>query len=302
MQEGHMNISRKFASIAFAVVLGMTFMWGNSSAANAAPSSQPQFQPYQIKLTENESLFFNSTSSSKTANQIAPQTVTVLNEVFGFKQIQTWQGLRWIEPLNYTELMDTTYKLLVQVPVTDKPSGKEIANIAPQIIHVHEKTYHALNYEMHSYSIDTWLGPKWITPGRYNIEPVVAATPDQTTIHIIQNTPTMNFPDGQYTVTSPQTVMSFERWKNWYHIHTKNGDVWLTPSQFEGFFGDIEPVSMKVTVPASTQLYSQPLLNWPIPNTKLTAQNVSVKGKWGTWYQITTWLGDMWIDGSHLNG
>jgi hypothetical protein len=97
---------------------------------------------------------------------------------------------------------------------------------------------------------------------------------------------------------APQTVQSFEKIDNWYHIKSSwVGDAWVKvddskPTSWSGM--PVIQMDSVVNLTKETELYPIPVSGYSMG--KLAPQQVKAFEKLGdTWYHIHTWLGDAWI-------
>ncbi|PDO09637.1 MAG: hypothetical protein BLM47_11375 [Candidatus Reconcilbacillus cellulovorans] len=289
--------------IAFCAVVGSIALWPGRDLSAEVRFLDAPFEPYVIRTLDVQDLYAADREDSRTSAKIAPQRVTVLDvSSNGFMKIQTWLGERWIKPERYVEWVDEDYRLLREVSVHGE-DGAMVGMIAPQTVHVYEKT---MPGPFHEYLIDTWLGRKWIQPGRASMQWTGRAVREERTIHVIGDVTLYEYPEqqiiGGYPVLHGKsywtTLQSFERWRDWYHVHTPEGDYWIRPGI--AFFGEFQAVNKRVTVTATKDLYFWPLAEGRTGFARLAPQTVTVRGQIENWYFIETWMGMMWIDRSNV--
>ena len=286
-----------------------------------------RLNPYQIRTLDPVPLYALERAAASTGAEISPQVLTVLAEgelvlvddfnhgqapLFGhWLMVDTWLGPQWIFPLEtrYNELREDEYELLLEAGLYDD-AGHSLGVVAPQNVHVREKTIGPYYFTSGWYLIDTWLGPKWIN-GRGIMKPKLNTVKEILPLYLPGSGVLYESPENNqraFEVTNdPQQVISTEHWRNWYHIKTADGkEGWIANGEGgwnkgQGvLFGEFKPVSGAIKLNAVKPLYRQPLAG-AAPVAELGPQTVTVKGQIGHWYQLDTWLGTLWMDDAHTN-
>ncbi|RAU97625.1 hypothetical protein [Paenibacillus sp. YN15] len=281
-----------------------------------------RFNPYQIRTLDPLPLYTAEKDAASSGMEISPQVLTVLAEgelitvddfnnmkapLYGqWLQVDTWLGPKWIFPLQtrYNELRDDDYELLRDGYIYDE-AGNELGIVAPQTVHVREKTIGLYYAGSHRYLIDTWLGPQWIN-GRDIMKPAPETVKETIPLYLPGAGVLYLWPENNqrtfHVTMTPQQVVSDEHWRNWYHIKTADGaEGWIANgdggwNNGQGvLFGEYQPVSTAVMLNAVKPLYQRPFAG-ATPVAELSPQTVTVKGQIGHWYLLDTWVGTVWMD------
>lgn len=281
-----------------------------------------RLNPYQIRTLDPVSLYAAEGDAASTGVELSPQVLTVLAEgalilvddfnnqqapLYGhWLMVDTWLGPQWIFPLEtrYNELRDDEYELLVELDLYDA-AGNFLGGIAPQTIHVREKTIGLYYATSGRYLIDTWLGPQWVK-GRDIMKPKLNTVKESLPLYLPGHGVLYTWPENNQrafeVINESQQVMSDEHWNNWYHIQTADGrEGWISNGGGgwnkgqSVLFGEFKPVPGAVKLNAVKPLYQLPLTG-AAPVAELGPQTVTVQGQIGHWYQLDTWLGTLWMD------
>jgi hypothetical protein len=193
------------------------------------------WHPPQLILTKTTAIYDDS--NQKIA-ELTPQTVTVTGAYLpkGY-EIETWLGKKWIYTTDFTKAIphDPNFGTK-QLQLNEKlslydgpvPKFKTVFSVSPQVVQ-------AVDYWDGFYKINTWLGDKWIEVPNINgvLQGATELKNDQINqkITLTVNTALYQGASKDKNVLgtlAPQTVESFEKTGNWYHIHTTwVGDAWI---------------------------------------------------------------------------
>lgn len=152
--------------------------------------------------------------------------------------------------------------------------------------------------------------PVWITASRDSFymlydDAVEMPVPKKESIDknltIVENTGLYWQPDLEAATTyqlGPQIIRAYEKWGNWYHIHTFQGDLWIPDCLV--LTGKPVPYKKKIKLVQMVPLYNQPVPDQRA-ETALAPQTVQVEEKYEDWYKVRTDFGSLWIHPSKVN-
>lgn len=108
-----------------------------------------------------------------------------------------------------------------------------------------------------------------------------------------------NHPDGGFTgaMISSQTVQSFEKKGDWFHIRTWLGDNWISGKEVA--VGNVENLDSKVELIDTASFYQYPL-DGSSAIAQLSPQSLYAVQKLNNWYKVKTWMGEYWIDKKYI--
>ncbi|MCM3443779.1 M14 family zinc carboxypeptidase [Metabacillus halosaccharovorans] len=248
-----------------------------------------------ITLTQKTTLY-NSPMGSKTHNSLGAQQVKATTKINDWYKIKTWLGDKWINPQNAiigtVEKINTDIQLIEKVNLFDLPFAKYKKSTA-----LNPQKVHAVAKWNDWYQINTWLGPKWITP-KYVINGTINTINEE--INLIEKVTLYNQPFTDFktsAVLNAQKVHVVAEWNNWYKVNTWLGYKWIKPKYI--IDGNIEKFNTKITLVDQITLYNQPFEDFKT-KASINPQTISAIAKWNDWYQINTWLGPKWIKPKNL--
>ena len=197
---------------------------------------------------------------SEVRGQHGPQPVRVLQmQEDGWAQISTWNGNWWVYLSANRRYVPNT--VILYDAIDGNPSGR----IDPQVVRVLAQAGYWLE-------IETWRGPMWIRllpAGQHHIswQFVTYLEP--------------SFLAPQQEILDPQTVTVLLRQDNgWARIETDAGERWVYLNSHQRF------------ISRETTLFDR------IGGTavmRIGPQVVRILQQDGNWFQISTWLGPMWM-------
>lgn len=137
------------------------------------------------------------------------------------------------------KITDTPVILLQNVSLYKNPTVKEPTPyaLAPQKVTAFEKSGDW-------YRIKTWFGSAWMKPAQKIVGTIPAVSqklviPEKTTLYSLPLQSSTSL-----VASSAFVADAFEKWGNWYHIHSLNGDKWIT-----GTFASPAPVTQELVLP-----------------------------------------------------
>lgn len=131
------------------------------------------------------------------------------------------------------------------------------------------------------YEIKTWLGYRWIKPSEYEelINQKITVF-SNTTLYSDKNKTT------SYGSITPQTVTAVKKSGNWFEVNTYLGPKWIKPSSYT--IGNFN-----LALNNQETLYATK--NGSSTGARVSPQTVNVISRSNDWFQINSYLGDMWI-------
>ncbi|MEV3381049.1 hypothetical protein ABNF46_08455 [Paenibacillus larvae] len=232
--------------------------------------------PVKLPLSKDTSLHEKPDSSSTYMGTVsAPQNVSILSKEGDWYLIETWRGPLWVLP-NHDFSLPATITLTKVTSLHNEPDEKSayLGALSPQTVSVLAK-------KGDWYQITTWKGPLWIVPNRD------FSVPEK--LLLFMNTSLHEKPDSSSTymgtVSAPQNVTVLDKKGDWYLIQTWRGPLWILPNHDTS-------LPSTITLTKVTSLHSEPN---GVYSGSVSPQTVTVLGKQGDWYQISTWKGPLWI-------
>ncbi|MCY9511524.1 SpoIID/LytB domain-containing protein [Paenibacillus larvae] len=232
--------------------------------------------PAKLPLSKDTSLHEKPDSSSTYMGTVsAPQNVSILSKEGDWYLIETWRGPLWVLP-NHDFSLPATITLTKVTSLHNEPDEKSayLGALSPQTVSVLAK-------KGDWYQITTWKGPLWIVPNRD------FSVPEK--LLLFMNTSLHEKPDSSSTymgtVSAPQNVTVLDKKGDWYLIQTWRGPLWILPNHDTS-------LPSTITLTKVTSLHSEPN---GVYSGSVSPQTVTVLGKQGDWYQISTWKGPLWI-------
>lgn len=232
--------------------------------------------PVKLPLSKDTSLHEKPDSSSTYMGTVsAPQNVSILSKEGDWYLIETWRGPLWVLP-NHDFSLPATITLTKVTSLHNEPDEKSayLGALSPQTVSVLAK-------KGDWYQITTWKGPLWIVPNRD------FSVPEK--LLLFMNTSLHEKPDSSSTymgtVSAPQNVTILDKKGDWYLIQTWRGPLWILPNHDTS-------LPSTITLTKVTSLHSEPN---GVYSGSVSPQTVTVLGKQGDWYQISTWKGPLWI-------
>lgn len=232
--------------------------------------------PAKLPLSKDTSLHEKPDSSSTYMGTVsAPQNVSILSKEGDWYLIETWRGPLWVLP-NHDFSLPATITLTKVTSLHNEPDEKSayLGALSPQTVSVLDK-------KGDWYQITTWKGPLWIVPNRD------FSVPEK--LLLFMNTSLHEKPDSSSTymgtVSAPQNVTVLDKKGDWYLIQTWRGPLWILPNHDTS-------LPSTITLTKVTSLHSEPN---GVYSGSVSPQTVTVLGKQGDWYQISTWKGPLWI-------
>jgi len=232
--------------------------------------------PAKLPLSKDTSLHEKPDSSSTYMGTVsAPQNVSILSKEGDWYLIETWRGPLWVLP-NHDFSLPATITLTKVTSLHNEPDEKSayLGALSPQTVSVLAK-------KGDWYQITTWKGPLWIVPNRDFSVPEKLLLSMNTSLH--------EKPDSSSTymgtVSAPQNVTVLDKKGDWYLIQTWRGPLWILPNHDTS-------LPSTITLTKVTSLHSEPN---GVYSGSVSPQTVTVLGKQGDWYQISTWKGPLWI-------
>ncbi|AQZ45676.1 SH3 domain-containing protein [Paenibacillus larvae] len=232
--------------------------------------------PAKLPLSKDTSLHEKPDSSSTYMGTVsAPQNVSILSKEGDWYLIETWRGPLWVLP-NHDFSLPATITLTKVTSLHNEPDEKSayLGALSPQTVSVLAK-------KGDWYQITTWKGPLWIVPNRD------FSVPEK--LLLFMNTSLHEKPDSSSTymgtVSAPQNVTVLDKKGDWYLIQTWRGPLWILPNHDTS-------LPSTITLTKVTSLHSEPNR---VYSGSVSPQTVTVLGKQGDWYQISTWKGPLWI-------
>ncbi|MEV2908694.1 SpoIID/LytB domain-containing protein [Paenibacillus larvae] len=232
--------------------------------------------PAKLPLSKDTSLHEKPDSSSTYMGTVsAPQNVSILSKEGDWCLIETWRGPLWVLP-NHDFSLPATITLTKVTSLHNEPDEKSayLGALSPQTVSVLAK-------KGDWYQITTWKGPLWIVPNRD------FSVPEK--LLLFMNTSLHEKPDSSSTymgtVSAPQNVTVLDKKGDWYLIQTWRGPLWILPNHDTS-------LPSTITLTKVTSLHSEPN---GVYSGSVSPQTVTVLGKQGDWYQISTWKGPLWI-------
>lgn len=230
----------------------------------------------KLPLSKDTSLHEKPDSSSTYMGTVsAPQNVSILSKEGDWYLIETWRGPLWVLP-NHDFSLPATITLTKVTSLHNEPDEKSayLGALSPQTVSVLAK-------KGDWYQITTWKGPLWIVPNRD------FSVPEK--LLLFMNTSLHEKPDSSSTymgtVSAPQNVTVLDKKGDWYLIQTWRGPLWILPNHDTS-------LPSTITLTKVTSLHSEPN---GVYSGSVSPQTVTVLGKQGDWYQISTWKGPLWI-------
>jgi peptidoglycan/xylan/chitin deacetylase (PgdA/CDA1 family) len=133
----------------------------------------------------------------------------------------------------------------------------------------------------------------FLSHSSYAEEPGPAATQTTGQITLLQ-TSYLYKSNSTSSLTSnslrPQKVTVIDHKDNFYKIKTWVGDYWVSPKEYIN-----EDGVTKLRTETTLSLYETPSFD-PDAQGTIAPQTVQVVKKQGSWYQIKTWIGNLWIN------
>jgi hypothetical protein len=271
--------------------------------------------PKTISLIENTTLYNSPSEYDESGAALSPQDVTVLDaekdwyKYFGEQKVwikikTVWLGDQWIH-IHANAIGTIIAKnnqafvsgsiALYNTPFRSDYSGTTLPR---QNITIKAWFDRPRGEGLRSYLIESPIGEKWFMPyDEYILEPIEETNLDIsfTTTGSIFESPLNYYSSKHFT---PQTFRAFEKYKDYYHVKTANGEKFWVNKLFVQP-DKTEQVNSFITLTDKTQLFEYPN-DQSYMSAVLAPQQVTAKEKymdgWGnSWYKIETYAGDVWI-------
>lgn len=178
--------------------------------------------------------------------------------------------------VNKKLILNTSTKIF-NLPNTNYYAG---ASISPQTVTAVREGEKGSEFDGW-YEVKTWIGYRWIKPLDYAEEVNMKVTIFNNTV--LYGDSTKNISYGSIT---PQTVTANKKLGNWFEINTYLGPKWIIPTNYT--IGDF-----KINLANREPIYFAK--NGNPSNATISPQEVNVIFRSNEWFQVNSYLGDVWI-------
>lgn len=282
--------------------------------------SQSAF-PRTITLLTETKLYNSPNEKDESKASISPQNVTVItaeenwlnhygNQKVWLKLGKTWLGEKWIY-IPYTQIgvvipKDDTAFVTGPIALANTPFRTDYTGVTlpSQNVHVTAWFERPRGAGLRAYLLETDTGEKWFSPyDEYVIEPIEKIDQSltfKTSGHIYQ----LPFPNSSSEYFEPQVFHAFEKYKDFYHVETTDGEkFWVNRTFSEP--EQTESVNLTLQLTDGTFLFEYPNEQTKMKGT-LAPQNVTAIAKyidsWGnSWFKIKTYAGESWIHNGEID-
>ncbi|PLR75939.1 hypothetical protein CU633_18300 [Bacillus sp. V3-13] len=229
---------------------------------------------------------YNNIGDVSPISYLSPQTIYYFENSGNWYKIHSWLGDKWIQIQDYPMIT-----FIENTPMYDLPNNnaKIQGYIGPQSVK-------SVGMFENWFLIETWLGDKWVKKENviYGLVNKNTETIRYDDITGLYNSPFSHSNPIQYI--SPQSIVSFESWNGWYHVHTWLGDKWVPGKH--ALVGPISQTNVSLIIGGVSPLYQSPFTDSFIMD-YITPQTVRALEYWNGWYRINTWIGPKWVQGQH---